>query len=76
MLALAEDYLGAAKQLGPRAADGRDPNDLKRYHKLVATSLGCLESVLQVSDFGQNGLHSTKAYSGCSDGDFRRIEKL
>ena len=48
MLALAEDYLMSARRMGPRAASGKSADDLRTYRKLVATSLGCLESVLQV----------------------------
>lgn len=48
LLALAEEYLDAAHKIGSMpASQGRD-TDLKRYYKLIATGLGCLECLLQV----------------------------
>lgn len=48
LLALAEEYLEASHKMGWAAASGRQERDLERYYKLIATGLGCLESLLQV----------------------------
>ncbi|KAI9793368.1 MAG: hypothetical protein M1816_000260 [Peltula sp. TS41687] len=47
LLALAEEYLQAAHKLGSITASQRRDVDLKRYYKLIATGLGCLECLLQ-----------------------------
>ncbi|KAL8943933.1 MAG: hypothetical protein Q9216_000745 [Gyalolechia sp. 2 TL-2023] len=46
LLALAEDYLIAAHTGGSYRAMRERGIDMKRYHKLVATALGCLETLL------------------------------
>ena len=49
LLSLAEEYLAAAHSEGSMVALLRQEVDMRRYYKLVATCLGCLEAVLKVS---------------------------
>ncbi|KAI9813789.1 MAG: hypothetical protein M1827_003579 [Pycnora praestabilis] len=48
MLSLAEDYFDAAHSQGSMVALAKREMDMHRYYKLIATGLGCLESVLKV----------------------------
>lgn len=48
LLALADEYFNAAYDLGSRTAPDPQNEELKVYHKLLATGLGCLEALLQV----------------------------
>lgn len=45
---MAEEYIGAAHGMGPLAALSQREADSERYYKLMATGLGCMESVLKV----------------------------
>ena len=49
LFSLAEDYFAAAYKEGSMVALYRRETELKKYYKLVATGLGCLEAVLKVS---------------------------
>ncbi|KAL9601862.1 MAG: hypothetical protein Q9219_002214 [cf. Caloplaca sp. 3 TL-2023] len=46
LLALAEEYLGAAHHEGSSKAVSEGSIDVQRYHKLLVTGLGCLEVLL------------------------------
>jgi hypothetical protein len=48
LLGLADEYLNVAHDQGPKIAVARRKEDEDQYYKLVATALGCLESVLKV----------------------------
>ena len=73
LLSLAEEYLDAARALGPDVASQGREEDLERYHKLLATGLGCLESTLQVR-LSSALIHCCCMVPAltweCSDGDF------
>lgn len=45
-LSLADEYIAAARKMGPVSSIAAKEEDLQTYHKLVATALGCIESVL------------------------------
>ncbi|KAI9852236.1 MAG: hypothetical protein M1830_006812 [Pleopsidium flavum] len=47
LLSLAEDYLNAAHGQGSLVALAQCEMEMERYYKLVATGLGCLETVLR-----------------------------
>ena len=51
LLSLAEDYLAAAHEQGSLVALHQRKDELSQYYKLIATSLGCLETVLKVGWF-------------------------
>ena len=79
LLALAEDYLTSARRMGPRVASGKSADGLRTYRKLVATSLGCFESVLQVRFtrlVEPVRVVKSPAYLVNSNGGFPRIERL
>jgi hypothetical protein len=44
---MSEEYVRAAYAIGPSTATGQRQADLERYYKLMATGLGCMESVLK-----------------------------
>ena len=48
LLSLAEDYFAAAHGQGSMVALARMEVEMERYYKLIATGLGCLETVLKV----------------------------
>ena len=48
LLSLAEEYIAAAHGMCSTAALAQRPKDLGKYYKLMATGLGCMESVLKV----------------------------
>ncbi|KAI9847841.1 MAG: hypothetical protein M1837_001734 [Sclerophora amabilis] len=48
LLSLAEDYFDAARGQGSMVALHRRNFEAQRYYKLIATGLGCLESILKV----------------------------
>lgn len=48
LLSLAEDYFNAAHGQGSLVALAEREMELERYYKLIATGLGCLETVLKV----------------------------
>jgi hypothetical protein len=54
LLALSDEYIGAAYNLGPKKADTSDEDQelLDMYHNLIAAGLSCLEATLKVIDFG------------------------
>ena len=58
LLSLAEDYLAAAHSEGSMVALLRRAMEMQRYHKLIATGLGCLEAVLKVSTMHRKSLHA------------------
>lgn len=47
LLSLAEDYINAAHEIGFMAATGMEEIDQKRYYKLLATGLTCMEALLK-----------------------------
>lgn len=49
LLSLAEDYFAAARSIGSTVVLLRQEIEIRRYYKLIATGLGCLEAVLKVS---------------------------
>ena len=48
LLALAEEYIGAAHGMGSLAGIAQRQADLARYYQLMSAGLGCMESVLKV----------------------------
>lgn len=48
LLSLAEDYFAAAHGQGSMVALARREVEMEKYYKLIATGLGCLETVLKV----------------------------
>ena len=48
LISLAEDYFAAAHRQGSLVALSMRIEDLDRYYKLIASGLGCLETVLKV----------------------------
>lgn len=48
LLSLAEEYIAAAHGMCSTTALAQRPKDLGKYYKLMATGLGCMESVLKV----------------------------
>lgn len=51
LLSMAEEYFNAAHGQGSLVALAQREVEMERYYKLVATGLGCLESVLKVNIF-------------------------
>lgn len=47
ILSAADEYIAAARSLGSLAAMSIKKADLSQYYKLMATALGCMESVLK-----------------------------
>lgn len=47
LLQAADEYINAARCLGPLAALARKEDDLQKYYKLMATALGCMEATLK-----------------------------
>ena len=47
ILSAADEYISAARSLGSTAAMTLRPADLDQYYKLMATGMGCMETVLK-----------------------------
>lgn len=47
LLTLAEEYIAAARGMGPMVALFRREMEVAQYHKLMATGMGCMETVLK-----------------------------
>lgn len=47
ILSAADEYIAAARSLGSTAAMTLRPADLGQYYKLMATAMGCMETVLK-----------------------------
>lgn len=47
ILSAADEYIAAARSLGSVAAMTLKPTDLDQYYKLMATAMGCMETVLK-----------------------------
>lgn len=47
LLQLADEYINAARALGPMAARSQEEVILEQYHMLMATGLGCMEAALK-----------------------------
>lgn len=47
ILSAADEYIAAARSLGSTAAMTLRPADLDQYYKLMATAMGCMETVLK-----------------------------
>lgn len=47
ILSAADEYIAAARSLGSLAARTLRPADLDQYYKLMATAMGCMETVLK-----------------------------
>ncbi|KAL5445468.1 hypothetical protein PMIN07_004689 [Paraphaeosphaeria minitans] len=47
ILSAADEYIAAARSLGSTAAMTLKPADLVQYYKLMATAMGCMETVLK-----------------------------
>ncbi|KAK7185348.1 hypothetical protein DPSP01_011113 [Paraphaeosphaeria sporulosa] len=47
ILSAAEEYIGAARSLGSTVAMTLKPADLDQYYRLMATAMGCMETVLK-----------------------------
>jgi hypothetical protein len=47
LLHAADEYINAARSIGPTVAMIRSASDLQSYYKLMATGLGCMEAVLK-----------------------------
>ncbi|KAF2179111.1 hypothetical protein K469DRAFT_674812 [Zopfia rhizophila CBS 207.26] len=47
LLSMADEYVAAARGMGPLAAMAQREADLNRYYKLMATGLGCMETILK-----------------------------
>lgn len=45
-LSLADEYITIARSMGPLSSIAAKEEDLQTYHKLMATALGCIQSVL------------------------------
>lgn len=56
LLTLADEYLAAAHDQGSAIAISQHEQDINEYHKLVATSLGCMEALLKVREYPTNAL--------------------
>lgn len=48
LLALAEEYISNARSLSQLIVRTRQEAETQRYYKLLATGLGCIDSVLKV----------------------------
>jgi hypothetical protein len=62
LLSLAEEYIGAAHGLGFIAATSHNEVDSKRYYKLMATGLGCMEALLKVDIHSITGQQRVLTY--------------
>jgi len=47
ILSAADEYVAAARGMGPATAMTLKPADLDQYYKLMATAMGCMETVLK-----------------------------
>jgi Cohesin loading factor len=75
LISLAEDYFAAAHRQGSLVALSMRIEDLDRYYKLIASGLGCLETVLKVGRgiFSEPlAILTVNSNGGCSR-DLRRL---
>jgi uncharacterized coiled-coil DUF342 family protein len=47
LLSAADEYVTAARSLGPEIARFQRDADLQQYYKLMATAMGCMDAVLK-----------------------------
>lgn len=48
LLSLADEYIAAARSLGPMVVLAKQEQKLQEYYKLMATGMGCLDAILRV----------------------------
>jgi hypothetical protein len=59
LLSLADEYITAARNLGPLIALNKQENKLKEYYELMATGMGCMDTVLRVLVLMRRLTHSS-----------------
>ncbi|KAF3000966.1 hypothetical protein E8E13_009214 [Curvularia kusanoi] len=47
LLSAADEYVAAARSLGPPVARQRKNSEVQEYHKLMSTAMGCMDAVLR-----------------------------
>ena len=47
LLSAADEYVAAARSLGPIIASTGREVDMQQHHKLMATAMGCMDAVLK-----------------------------